>query len=67
MDTRLDEIYDNTIPHSSFLSEKAIKSCMYQSYRLGIDDVLEWLKKNDHLTDNISYLIQEFENQNNSR
>jgi len=67
MDTRLDEIYDNTIPHSSFLSEKAIKSCMYQSYRLGIDDVLEWLKKNDHLTDNISYLTQEFENQNNSR
>jgi hypothetical protein len=65
MDTRLDEIYDNTIPHSSFLSEKSIKSCMYQSYRLGMTDVLEWLKKNDHLTDNINYLIQEFENQKN--
>ena len=65
MDTRLDEIYDNTIHHSSFLSEKSIKSCMYQSYRLGMTDVLEWLKKNDHLTDNINYLIQEFENQKN--
>jgi hypothetical protein len=40
---------------------------MHQSHRLGIEDVLEWLKKNDHLTDNIGYLIQEFENQNNSR
>ena len=67
MDGRFSEIFENTIPHSSFLSERAIMSCMHQSYRLGVDDVLEWLKKNDHLTDNISYLIEEFENQNNSK
>jgi len=67
MDIRLTEIFENTIPHSSFLSESAIKSCMYQSYKLGIDDVLEWLKKNDHLSDNINYLIEEFQNQKNQR
>jgi hypothetical protein len=38
---------------------------MYQSYKLGVDDVLEWLKKNDHLSDNINYLIEEFQNQKN--
>lgn len=65
MDIRFNEIFDNTIPHSSFLSESAIKSCMYQSYKLGVDDVLEWLKKNDHLSDNINYLIEEFQNQKN--
>lgn len=67
MDGRLSEIFDNTISHSSFLNKEEVQSCMEQSYRLGIDDVLEWLKKNDYLTDNISYLIEEFENQNNSK
>ena len=65
MDIRLTEIFENTIPHSSFLSESAIKSCMHQSYKLGVDDVLEWLKKNDHLSNNINYLIEEFQNQKN--
>ena len=67
MDNRLTDIFEDTIPHSSFLSESAIKSCMYQSYRLGVEDVLSWLKKNDHLSDNLNYLIEEFENQHNSR
>lgn len=65
MENRLSEIFENTIPHSSFLSERAIKSCMYQSYNLGVDDVLDWLKKNEHLSDNINYLIEEFRNQSN--
>lgn len=67
MDNRLTEIFENTIPHSSFSSESAIMSCMYQSYNLGIEDVLEWLKKNEHLSDNINYLIEEFQNQRNPR
>ena len=67
MDNRLTEIFENTIPHSSFLSERAIMSCMYQSYNLGIEDVLEWLKKNEHLSDNINYLVEEFQNQRNPR
>lgn len=65
MDNRLTEIFENTIPHSAFLSESAIKSCMHQSYNMGVEDVLEWLKKNDHLSDNINYLIEEFQNQRN--
>ena len=67
MDNRLTEIFENTIPHSSFLSERAIKSCMHQSYSLGVDDVLEWLKKNEYLSDNINYLIEEFKNQSNQK
>jgi hypothetical protein len=67
MDIRFNEIFDNTIPHSSFLSESSIKSCMHQSYRLGVDDVLDWLKQNEHLSDNISYLIEEFVNQTNQK
>lgn len=67
MDNRLTEIFEDTIPHSSFLSERAIKSCMHQSYKLGVHDVLEWLKKQNHLSDNINYLIEEFENQHNPK
>jgi ribosomal protein S16 len=40
---------------------------MHQSYRLGVDDVLDWLKQNEHLSDNISYLIEEFVNQTNQK
>ena len=64
MDNRLVEIYENTIPHSSFLSERAIISCMKQSYKMGTQDVLEWLSKMDYLSDNINYIIKEWENQN---
>jgi hypothetical protein len=35
MKEKFEEIYNNTIPHSSFLSKRAIDSCMYQSYMLG--------------------------------
>ena len=35
MKDKFDEIYNNTIPHSSFLSKRAIDSCMYQTYMLG--------------------------------
>jgi len=34
---------------------------------LGVHDVLEWLKKQNHLSDNINYLIEEFENQHNPK
>lgn len=51
MDSRFKEIYNNTVPHSSFLSERAILSCLYQSYQMAVDDVFEWLSKNDYLSD----------------
>lgn len=61
-DNRLTEIYENTIPHGSFLSERAIMSCMKQSYNMGTQDVIEWLSKMDHLSDNIKYIIEEWNN-----
>jgi hypothetical protein len=35
MKDKFDEIFYNTIPHSSFLSKQAIDSCMHQAYMLG--------------------------------
>jgi hypothetical protein len=35
MKEKLEEIYQNTIPHHSFLDKRSIDSCMYQSYMLG--------------------------------
>lgn len=63
-DSRFSEIYENTIPHSAFLSESAIKSCMHQSYKLGTEDVIKWLLENKHLSDNIQYIVDEWNNQN---
>lgn len=44
----LNEIYDNTIPHSAFLNKSSIDSCMMQSYLLGVqesDEKYQKLKK----------------------
>jgi hypothetical protein len=35
MREKLEEIYQHTIPHHSFLDKRSIDSCMYQSYMLG--------------------------------
>ena len=41
----LDEIFENTIPHSAFLSKSAIDSCMYQAYMLGKEKEIEKYKQ----------------------
>ena len=41
MKDKLEEIYQHTIPHSTFLSKRAIDSCMYQSYMLGKEENIE--------------------------
>ena len=38
MKNKLEEIYQHTIPHHSFLDKRSIDSCMYQSYMLGKED-----------------------------
>jgi hypothetical protein len=38
MKEKLEEIYQNTIPHHSFLDKRSIDSCMYQSYMLGKEE-----------------------------
>lgn len=65
MKNQLQEIYEETIVHSSFLDRDSVEKCMEQSYNLGAKDVLNWLSKMDYLSDNITYIIEEWENQNN--
>ena len=60
MDSRLKTIFDETIPHSSFLDERSILSCMYQSYQLACDDLFQWLSDNDYLTDEKKIIQKEF-------
>jgi hypothetical protein len=67
MKDKFEEIYENTIPHSSFLSKNAVMDCMEQSHELGRQDVLEWLSKMDYLSDNINYILEEWKNQNNKK
>lgn len=38
MKEKLEEIFQNTIPHHSFLDKRSIDSCMYQSYMLGKEE-----------------------------
>jgi len=61
MKNKLNEIYENTVPHSVFLSRKSVDSCMVQSYNLGVEDVFEWLSKNDYLSDKVQYIREEWQ------
>ena len=65
MKSELLEIYDKNIVHSSFLDDRTVKKCIQESYDLGTQDVLNWLSKMDFLSDNITYIIEEWENQKN--
>ncbi len=37
---------------------------MEKSYDLGVEEFLEWLSKQEYLSDNINYIIEEWKNQN---
>jgi hypothetical protein len=63
MKEELNKIYEDTIPHSTFLDKISVEKCMENSYNLGVNDVLELLSKQDYLSDNIKYIIEELENQ----
>ena len=64
MKTELEKIVENNIVHNTLLDRRSIEKCVDESYNLGVRDVLDWLSKMEHLTDNIDYIIQEFKNQN---
>lgn len=64
MELKFEKIYDKKIVHTSFLDKETVEELMIDSYNLGVYDVLDWLKKNDHLSNNIDYLIEEYKNQN---
>ena len=55
-------IRENNI-HSTFLNEEGMLSALKQSYELGEKNVLDWLSKQTHISDNIQYLLDEWKNQ----
>jgi hypothetical protein len=57
------EIYENEILHTSFLDKETVLKCMEDSYYLGIKDVLSWMSEMNHISDNLSYIIEEYKNQ----
>ena len=59
MKNKLEEIYQHTIPHHSFLDKRSIDSCMYQSYMLGKEENEE---KYNKLKKTFLKLLKELDN-----
>lgn len=63
------EILDKHNPHSAFMDKKNVCIAMRECYELGKNqgnqEVLDWLKNMNHLSDNLEYLIEEWNNQKN--
>ena len=66
MKSELKNIVENNIVHNNFLDRQSVAKCVEESYNLGVNDVLDWLSKMDYLSDNIKYIIEEWNNQNKS-
>jgi hypothetical protein len=64
MTPSLEKILNTHIVHTGFFDRNSVEKCMEESYVLGIEEVLEWLSKQDYLSDNINYIIEEWKNQN---
>jgi hypothetical protein len=64
MKPSLEKILSRYIVHTGFFDRNSVEKCMEQSYDLGTKEFIEWLSKQDHLSDNINYIIEEWENQN---
>jgi hypothetical protein len=64
MKSELEKIIENNIVNNVFLDKESIQKCVEESYNLGVNDVLDWLSKMDYLSDNLKYIIEEWNNQN---
>ena len=62
MEKRLREIYEKNVSDGFVLDKNGVFKSMEQSYELGTQDVLTWLSKMDNLSDNIQYIIEEWNN-----
>jgi len=62
MEQRLKEIYEKNVSDEFILDKNGVFKSMEQSYELGTKDVLTWLSKMDYLSDNIEYIIEEWNN-----
>jgi hypothetical protein len=63
MKSELEKIIENNIVNNVFLDKESIQKCVEESYNLGVNDVLDWLSKMDYLSDNLKYIIEEWNNQ----
>jgi hypothetical protein len=64
MKPSLEKILSRYIVHTGFFDRNSVEKCMEKSYDLGIEEFLEWLSKQEHLSGNINYIIEEWKNQN---
>jgi len=64
MEQKLKEIYEKNISNTFVLDKDGVIKSMEESYELGSKEVLDWLSKMDYLSDNINYIIDEWNNIN---
>jgi hypothetical protein len=67
MNKKLNEIYKKNISETYVIDKKGVVKSMEDAYNLGITDVFKWLSNMDYLTDNIQYIIDEWNSQNNTK
>jgi hypothetical protein len=65
MREKLEKIYEKNVNTSFILDKEGVFKSMELSYELGSKEVLDWLSKMDYLSDNIGYIIEEWNNKNN--
>jgi hypothetical protein len=64
MEKKLQEIYEKNISNNFMLDKDGVIKSIEESYELGSKEVLDWLSKMDYLSDNINYIIDEWNNIN---
>jgi uncharacterized protein YjgD (DUF1641 family) len=64
MEKKLQEIYEKNINNNFVLDKDGVIKSMEESYELGSKEVLDWLLKMEYLSDNINYIIEEWNNIN---
>ena len=64
MKPNLEKILSKYVVHTGFFDRDSVEKCMEKSYDLGVEEFLKWLSKQEHLSDNINYIIEEWKNQN---
>ena len=64
MEKKLQEINEKNINNNFVLDKDGVIKSMEESYELGSKEVLDWLSKMEYLSDNINYIINEWNNIN---
>jgi hypothetical protein len=62
MEKKLQEIYEKNINNNFVLDKDGVIKSMEESYELGSNEVLDWLSKMEYLSNNINYIIEEWNN-----